>query len=273
MKRRLLLLASLASPLVPDLARAQRRESLRNPLRLGVDHALAESGLAGSLQRAFGRDTGIAVQLVPGPALQLLGALERGEIDATLTNTPAAEVKLSDQGLAHDRRGIANASFVIVGPAPGGKAGDPAGIAGGRDAAQALQQIQAAALAAPPGALQFVSAGDGSGAHVIEQSLWRAARLAPAAPWYVSAEMNKPLIAQARELSAYAVVERGSWAAQGGKPLALLVEGDPLLAVAVHYMRSFHLNHPAGKIFANWIAGRKGRRVVASQHGYIAPRR
>ncbi|MDH5538090.1 MAG: hypothetical protein OEY03_01685 [Rhizobacter sp.] len=272
MKRRLLLLASLASPLVPVPARAQRRESLRNPLRLGVDQSLAESGLAGSLQRAFGRDTGIAVQLVPGPALPLLGALERGEIDATLTNTPAAEVKLADQGLAHDRRGIANSSFVIVGPAPGGKSGDPAGIAGGRDAALALQQIQAAALAAP-GALQFVSAGDGSGAHVIEQSLWRAAKLAPAPPWYLSAERNKPLIAQARELSAYAVVERGSWAAQGGKPLALLVEGDPLLAVAVHYMRSFHLNHPAGKIFANWIAGRKGRRIVASQRGYVAPQR
>jgi tungstate transport system substrate-binding protein len=272
MMRRRLLLASLASPLISGPARAQQRASLRDPLRLGVDKALAESGLAASLRRAFGRDTGIAVQLIPGPSLMLLGALERGEIDATLTNTPAAEVRLADHGLAHDRRGIANADFLIVGPAPIGKSKDPAGISGGRDAAQALQRIYHAA-AATPGALQFLSAGDGSGAHVIEQSLSRAARLAPTAPWSVTADAASPLVAQARALSAYAVVERGSWSAQGGKPLAALVEADPSFAVGVHFMRSFHLNHPAGKIFGSWIAGRRGRRIVLAQRGYSAPQR
>ncbi len=269
-RRRTLLLAGLAAPLWPA-AQAQQRKSLADPLRLGVDHALMASGLARALQRAFGRDTGIAVQLVPGAALPLLEALERGELDATLTNAPDAEAKLAQLGLAHDRRAVALGALVLVGPAPKGKVADPAGVAGSRDIADALQRL--AAAAATPDSVQFVSAADGSGTHAAEQALWRAAKVAPAAPWYAAADKGSGLLAQARARGAYALVERGQWADEGGAPLAVLVEGDPLLDVPVHVMRSFRVNHPAGKIFVAWIAGPKGARVVAAQRGYRAPRR
>jgi tungstate transport system substrate-binding protein len=252
-------------------AQAQQRRSLGNPLRLGVDWALAESGLARSLQRGFGRDTGIAVQLVAGPALALLDALERGELDAALTNAPEAEMRLAKQGLVHDRRAVGSGELVIVGPAPKGKSAAPAGIARGRDVAQALQRI--AEAGATPGSLQFLSAGDGSGTHAAEQALWRAAEVAPAAPWYVTAVKGASLVTQARASGAYALVERGSWAVLGGAPLAVLTEGDGLLALPVHVMRSFRINHPAAKIFVAWIAGPKGERVVAAQRGYRAPKR
>lgn len=271
MIRRPLLLAGLAGLLGTAAAQAQQRKSLADPLRLGVDLALAESGLARSLQRAFGRDTGIAVQLVPGPALPLLDALERGELDAALTNAPDAELQLDKQGLAHDRRAVAVAQLVLVGPAAKGKTLDPAAVAGSRDIAEALRRIGAAA--AMPGTLQFLSAGDGSGTHAAEQALWRAAKLAPAAPWYAAVGKGAGLIAQARALGAYALVDRGNWLAQGGAPLAVLVEGDALLELPVHVMRSFRVNHPAGKIFVGWIAGPKGARVVAAQRGYRAPKR
>lgn len=269
--RRPLLLAGLAGLFGASTAPAQQRKSLADPLRLGVDVALVDSGLARSLQRGFGRDTGIAVQLVPGPALPLLDALERGELDATLTNAPDAELKLDRQGLAHDRRAVAIAELVLVGPAPKGKVRDPAELAGGRDIAGALQRL--AAAAATTDTLHFLSAGDGSGTHAAEQSLWRAARLAPAPPWYVSADKGAGLIAQARARGSYALVERGSWLAQGGAPLAVLVEGDPLLELPVHVMRAFRVNHPAGKIFVGWITGPKGARVVGAHRGYRAPRR
>ena len=268
--RRSLLLAGLAGPPWLTLAHAQQRKSLADPLRLGVDTALAESGLARSLQRAFGRDTGIAVQLVPGAAIPLLDALERGELDAALTNAPAAELKLDQQGLVHDRRAVALAGLVLVGPAPKGRTPDPAGVAGGHDVAQALQRLSTAA--ATPDALLFLSAADGSGTHAAEQALWRAAKVAPAAPWYLPAAKGSSLIAQARTRGAYALVERGSWVAQGGAPLAVLVEGDPLLDVPVHVMRSFRINHPAAKIFISWITGPKGARVVAGQRGYRSPK-
>ena len=43
------------------------------------------------------------------------------------------------------------------------------------------------------------------------------------------------------------------------------------LAEPVHVMRSFRINHPAGKIFVTWISGPKGRRIVAAQRSYRAP--
>jgi tungstate transport system substrate-binding protein len=170
----------------------------------------------------------------------------------------------------HDRKIVANSRVVIVGPAPRGKQPDPAATAGGRDVAPALAQIREAARATP-GALSFVSAGDGSGVHLAEQGLWRVAKVAPAAPWYVAAEPKKPLLAQARERGAYAVVERGVWDTLGGAPLAVLVEGDPRMVVPVHVMRGFRVTHPAGKIFIAWITGPKGRAVVSRQRGYSAP--
>jgi tungstate transport system substrate-binding protein len=272
LRRRMLIAVPslLASGFTSGPALAQQRKSLSDPLRMGVDPSLFDSGLAAALQRAFGRDTGIAVQLVRSPSLPMLDALERGELDAGLANTPDAEAKLDQQGLVHDRRAIAAGDFVIVGPAPHGKTKDPAAIAGGRSAADALIELRAAAIVAP-GTVTFLSAADGSGSLAMEQILWRSAKIAPVAPWYEPVARGGDLIAQARQRGAYAVVERGNWLARGGAPLAVLVEGDPLLAESVHVMRSFRVNHPAGKIFVAWVAGPKGRRVVAGHRGYRLP--
>ena len=274
LRRRTLLLAPLGATLagatVGRPAVAQSLRALAEPLRLGAETALAESGLARALQQAFVRDTGLAVQLVPKPALALLDALERGEVDAGLCNVPDAETKLEQQGLVYGRQRVAHGDFVLVGPGGRGKARDPAGIGGGHDAAQALQRLRDAALAAP-GTITFLSANNGSGAHAAEQALWRAAKVAPGAPWFVAAEPGDGLIRQAQARNAYALAERGAWGAQGGAPLAVLVEGDPALAEQVHVMRSFRVSHPAGKLFVAWVAGTKGRRVVATVRGYRAP--
>lgn len=267
--RRRLLVLPFGALLPSSAAFAQQRLSLADPLRLGADTALVESGLAKALQLGFARDTGIAVKLVTMPALRLLEGLAQGEFDAALANTPDAEMALERQGLAHDRRVIAGGEFVIVGPAPRGKERDPAAVAGLKNAADALIQIRSAALA-KPGAITFLSAGDGSGTHALEQALWRSAKLGPTPPWYLSADVGSGLIAEARALGAYALVERGAWAVQGGGPLAVLVDGDPALGEAVHVMRAFRARHPAGKIFVAWVAGPKGRRVVAAHRAYRA---
>jgi tungstate transport system substrate-binding protein len=266
MQRRSLLAASLAMAAAPSIL-AQVDSGRPVPLRLGADRALIESGLARSLQYAFGADTGIAVKLVSGPALAVLEAVKEGEIDAALTNAPDAEASLDKQGLVHDRRAIAAGEFVIVGPAPRRRGKAPPA---GRSGVDALAHIQELASAAAEG-LIFLSAGDGSGTHLVEQELWRAAHIDPAAPWYATADPKAGFAAQVRARGAYAVVERGAWMAQGGAPLAIVVEGDPMLAESVHAMRSFRATHPAGKIFVAWIAGGRGRAIVAAQRGYRAP--
>jgi tungstate transport system substrate-binding protein len=269
MQRRSLLLAALGAGLAGP-GRAQRIRSLKDPLRLAVDTSLMDSGLAPALQQAFGRDTGVAVQLTAGPSLPLLEALERGEFDAALTNSPEAETRLDAQGLAHDRRAVATGGLVLIGPAPKKKQPDPAGIAGVAEIAEALVRIRDAALAAP-GTVSFLTAGDGSGLHVAEQALWRAAKVGPAAPWYANAREPAQLIAQARADGAYALVERGAWAARGGAPLGVFVDAGAALDLPVHVMRSFRVNHPAAKIFVAWITGPKGRSVVAGRRGYRVP--
>jgi tungstate transport system substrate-binding protein len=264
LSRRQLLAALAATPALSGAARAQGPSERGGPLRLGVDRALLESGLAKSLQHAFGADTGIAVLLVPGPALAILDAVKNGEVDTALLNVPAAEEALDKQGLVHDRRLISESEFILVGPVapakPRGRLPPP-----GKSGVEALDRIRVQAYA-DPASLVFLSAGDGSGTHVAEQALWRAAKIEPLAPWYVVADPKQPFIAQVRARAAYALVERGAWSALGGTPASVIVEGDPQLAESVHAMRSFRVSHPAGKIFLAWIGGAHGRAALAS-HG------
>jgi tungstate transport system substrate-binding protein len=106
--------AGLVGSAVP--AFAQQRRSRADPLRLGVDTALADSGFAKALLRGFGLDTGVAVKLVAGPAHAVLKSLEQGEFDAALTNSPQMEQDLETKGLVHERSWVATSDFVIVGP-------------------------------------------------------------------------------------------------------------------------------------------------------------
>jgi len=268
MLRRRLLVAGLALAGSPAV-RAQKSAGT-GPLRLGVDHALVESRLGLHLQSAFSADTGIAVRLVAGPALAVLEATKEGELDAALTNAPLAEAALDKQALVHDRRPIAQGEFLLVGPAPqraGGKSAPPLG----KGAVEVLTRIRDLAVAGPDSVV-FLSAGDGSGTHVAEQAIWRAAAIAPAPPWYVNAAGSAGFVAKVRARGAYALVERGAWSVAGGGRLAVLADGsDPLLAESVHAMRSFRATHPAGKIFVAWISGGRGRAVVASHRGYRPP--
>lgn len=145
MRRRSLLLASLAA--APLAARAQSRGPRAAPLRLGADLALVDSGLAHALQQAFGRDTGIGVQVIRGPALALLDSLAAGELDAGLTNAPAVEAGLEQQGLVYDRRLIALGEFMLVGPGAHAKTRNPAGTAGNHSVAAALTRLRDTASA------------------------------------------------------------------------------------------------------------------------------
>jgi tungstate transport system substrate-binding protein len=262
---RRLVLALLAAAAVPA-TRAVQRKSLADPMRLGAEQALIDSGLATQFQKSFGRDTGVAVQLVPGRSAALLETLERGEIDAAMTNAPEQEAQLEKQGLGHDRRLIAVGDFVLVGPLAGvgKKAKDPVGIAGERDVAAALAQLARAQA-------RFIGAPTGSGAHLGSLALWRAAKVAPAAPWYT--ETKGDPVREALAENAYTLVERGLWMTRAHKPFAILVEGDPRMATEVHVMQSFRVSHPAAKLFENWVAGAPGRRVASSVRGWKAPPR
>lgn len=234
-------------------------------MRVGFEHLLVDCGLAAALKRAFGVDTGLSLDIVAGPSSSLLAALEGGELDAAATHAADIEARLEQAGLAHDRHALASTNFLLVGLVARGR--DPVGMAGGGDIVAALTRI---AQAQAP----FVSRGDGSGTHLAEQALWRAAGIAPASPWYRTARPDgAPLLAQARDEGAYALTDRATWASTPAavrRGLAPIVDGDPRMLTTVHVQRSFRASHPAGKLFIGWLAGPAGRRVVAATPGLRA---
>ena len=168
---------------------------------------------------------------------------------------------LEQQGLVHDRRPIAAGEFILVGPAPREAGARPAAAARqerrrgarARSATRPRPTRPASSSCPPATARAPTSPSRRSGAR---------RRIAPAAPWYVAADAEQPASSpRCAPRGAYALVERGAWAALGGAPLAVIVEGDPQLVESVHAMRSFRVSHPAGKIFIAWIAGGRGRAV------------
>lgn len=262
-RRRLLGLLAFSTA---GLAAAQEPASKR--LVVGVEATLQASGLADRLATAIGRDTGLAIDWRPGPSGLLLPQLERGELDAALTHEPELEAALLRQNLIHDRRPVAVTELVLVGPAPKRAtkkqpaSGDPAGVTGSVDGAEALRRI---ATAGERGEALYIACGEPSGTRHVEQALWKAAGPLPVGAWLRTAGSGPgAVLALAREQAAYALVERGLWLAQGaGSGLAVLVDGGPQLAVNYHVMRAFRVNHPAGKLLAAWLGGPNGRRAVA----------
>ncbi len=257
------LAAAAAGVALPVIAQSAQRRSLDGPFRLAVDDALADSGFAAHLQRRFGRDTGVAILVLPGPARELLDALGRGEHDGALLNTPQAEAALDQLGLLRGRRQVATSDFLIVGPAL---------LRPGLDALGARAQAVPALSALAKAGATFLGATPGSGTQELEASLWRAAKVAPLPPWYLPSPRRDALAAAHARLACM-LVERGVWAAADAKlrsarDFGVLVEGDPLLRVPVHLMRSFHADHPAGKLLSDWLASRSGWQAIASLPAY-----
>lgn len=285
LQRRQLLGAAAASCFTwASSAQAQQRRPQTDPLLVGVESTLMASGLAPRLREAVARDTGIAIRLTDGASGDLLPRLERGELDVAITQAPDAELSLDKQGLVHDRKLIAIGEYVLAGPAAWARPpkpvksakgkpaeppapSDPAGIRGLNDAAAALTRI---AEAGARGECSFIATGEASGTRYAEAALWKAAGPKPFGPWLRTAGAGpRAALELARETGAYVLVERGLLAAAGAG-MAALVSGDPRMAAEYRVMRSFRVNHPAGKLFIGWLAGANGRAVVGRFGHYRA---
>lgn len=242
-------------------------------LRLGVEGALAMSGLAGRWQAAARKDLGLAVDLRPGPGQDLLRLLEAGELDAAITSVPQQEAALERQGLIHDRRPVAASRALLVGPPK-----DPAGIKGVDSVADALARIaqegalsQWAVQTGQPGGTGYVAHGEASGLQAMEARLWQPLGTRAQGAWRRTAPPGPgetlKLASQWPVGGGYTLVEQVVWARAGKLPLRAWIDADPQLATVYSVARSFRVNHPAGKLFVAWLAGPMGRRVVAGAGG------
>jgi tungstate transport system substrate-binding protein len=172
--------------------------------------------------------------------------------------------------------------FVILGPK-----NDPAGIKGQKNAVATLKQIAARKA-------RFVSRGDDSGTHTMEQSLWKKTGLPldrskttiikngqqkvlgsvkPKGNWYLSLGqgMGKSLTF-ADEKRIYILADRGTYLKYkyGKKPpidLVVLCEGDPVLnnpygVIPINPKKHPHVKYDLAKQLAAWLISPSAQSLI-----------
>src|SRR5438094_5019268 len=154
---RLAAVASLLA-LVPHLAAAQ---TASRTVILVTTTSTQDSGLLDALVPLFERKSGYTVKTISVGTGQALALAARGEADVALVHAPSLEKKYVAEGKMSNRRLVMYNDFVVAGPDA-----DPATIKGEKSAVAAMKKIAAA---------RFVSRGDKSGTHLLEQDLWKRA--------------------------------------------------------------------------------------------------
>jgi tungstate transport system substrate-binding protein len=229
----------------------------RSPVILSTTTSTQDSGLLDVLVPMFERQSGYNVKTIAVGTGQALALAARGEADVVLAHAAELEKKYVAEGKMLNRRLVMYNDFVIIGPAD-----DPARINGMTSAAQAMKAI------AHSGA-RFVSRGDNSGTHILEKSLWKAAGVTPAAPWYIeSGQGMGATLGVADDRNAYTLTDRATYLAyQKRLRLPILGQGDrPLLNVysvmEVNPANGPRVNAAGGKAFADFMVAPETQGVI-----------
>src|SRR5688572_22737734 len=220
-----------------------------------------QSGLFKHLLPIFEQKTGIEVRVVALGTGQALDLARRGDADVVFVHAKSAEEAFLREGHGVRRFPVMYNDFVIIGPKS-----DPAGIAGGADAPEALRKIKNASAA-------FVSRGDRSGTHIAEVNLWMMAGVDIAkekGPWYRETGQGMgPALNTASAMNAYLLSDRATWLAFNNRgDLAILVEGDKRLMNQYGVMLVSPEKHPnvkraEGQAFIDWLLSAEGQAAIA----------
>ena len=226
---------------------------------LSTTTSTQDSGLLDVLVPMFEKQTGHSVKTISVGTGQALALAARGEADVTLAHAPALEKKYVADGKMHSRRLVMYNDFLVIGPEA-----DPARIRGQKSVVAALKAIAAAGA-------RFVSRGDKSGTHVLEQSLWKAAEVTPGAPWYIeSGQGMGATLGIANDRQAYTLTDRATMLAFARRvSLKPMVEGDRLLlniysVMEVNAANGPRVNAAGGKAFADFMLTAETQGIIKS---------
>ena len=240
-------LTALTLLVAAGVAAAQAPAPASRTVIVSTTTSTQDSGLLDVLVPMFEKATGYSVKAISVGTGQALALAARGEADVTLAHAPALEKKFVEEGKMLNRRLVMYNDFVVIGPVE-----DPAGIKGQR-AAEALRRIAAAGA-------RFVSRGDKSGTHLLEQALWKQAGIEPKGTWYIeSGQGMGQTLGIANDRRAYTLTDRGTYLAfQKRVDLPILAEKDrPLLNIysvmEVNPANGPRVNAAAGKAFADFM--------------------
>ena len=220
-----------------------------------------DSGLFVHILPLFKKKTGITVKVVAVGTGRALDTARRGDADVVFVHAKSAEEKFLSEGHGVKRYPIMYNDFVLIGPKS-----DPAGIRGMKDITAALNEIMTKSAS-------FVSRGDGSGTHIAELNLWKAAGVdidKEKGPWYkeIGQGMGATLT-NAAASEAYVLSDRGTWLSFRNKSgLVIEVEGDKRLFNQYGVMLVNPAKHPnvkteAGQTFIDWLISPEGQKAIA----------
>lgn len=234
--------------------RQQSRE-----LILATTTSTRDAGLLDTLLPVFERQSGYHVKVIAVGSGQALELGRRGDADVVLSHAPDAERVLADSGYYVRRRLVMHNDFLIVGPSS-----DPAGLGGLTDVVAALRRMSERAQG-------FVSRGDQSGTHKLEQKLWRVAGIQPPAPgsWYIESGQGMGATLQmADEKRAYTIADRATYLAWRARVrLVPMVQGDTLLYNVYHVLElnprnAPRINEAGGTAFADFMVAPATQRLI-----------
>jgi len=220
------------------------------------------SGLFDHILPKFTERTGTEVRVVAVGTGQALKNARNGDGDVVLVHSKPDEEKFVAEGWGVKRHDVMYNDFVIVGPAA-----DPAGIAGSKDADQALKKIAEAEAS-------FASRGDNSGTHKAELRLWEKTGVDPthaSGAWYLETGSGMgATLNTAVGKHAYTLTDRGTWLSFANKSdFEVLVEGDPKLfnqygVILVNPEKHPRVKAEKGQAFVDWLTSSEGQRAIAS---------
>ncbi len=227
-------------------------------LKLSTTTSTDNSGLLRAILPAFEEKCDCVVDVVAVGTGKALKVAENGDVDVTLVHARGLEDAFVAAGFGVNRRDVMYNDFVVVGPAA-----DPAKLSEAEDLQDVMKRLA-------QGRTRFVSRGDASGTHVMEQSLWKDAGVKPVGRWYVEAGQGMgEVLTMANELQAYALTDRATYIAfQGRIELPIAYEGDsrlfnPYGVIAVNPARHPHVNYEKAMAFIAYLTSPEGQQAIA----------
>lgn len=240
--------AASAATVAPTAAPSSKTAKA-NELVLATTTSTDDSGLLKVILPEFEKQFNIKVNVIAVGTGQSLKLGEDGNADVVLVHAREQEDAFMAAGHGLRREDVMYNDFVVLGPKD-----DPAGLAGSKTAAEALQKLAKAQA-------KFVSRGDNSGTHTKEKAVWKAVGVEPAGGWYISAGQGMgAVLTMANEQKAYTLSDRATYLSMAQKlpDLKIVSEGDPVLlnpygVITVNPNKGTHIKADLATKFVDWI--------------------
>ncbi len=197
----------------------------REPVRIGVDRVLADTGIADRLAKQVAGDIG-HVELLTGTSGEVLQAAYRGTVDLILVPATEEVDRLQGKGIVQERSVLLHDDYVLV-----GRQTDPAEIAAETNGALALRKINRRGAS-------FMVPARGTAARFKLDELWKLQTDKRVSPGFFGVPGGvKKAVMEAHAQGAYTLVDRAtllSYVRPKHLRVWVLYQGGPEMANPYH---------------------------------------